>query len=80
MKVNEAIRILTDEAIRRGAECNDTNGIVRQLVGQHGLGFNTWFCVCCEIANRDAQTRGFANSAAEAAHKVFGSTDGETSI
>jgi hypothetical protein len=63
MTAAEATRILTDEAERLGADANDSEGIVRQLVFAHGLGFNAWFCVCCELADRKAQKQGFKNQA-----------------
>lgn len=57
----EAIAILADEAERQGADANDTNGTVRAIVTTHGLGFNAWFCVCCELADRAARRQGFKN-------------------
>lgn len=61
MDVNEAIKVLTDEAERLNADANDTTGVVRQLVMAHGFGFEAWFCVCCELADRSAQRQGFKN-------------------
>ncbi len=43
MTVQEATRVLTDEAERLGADANDDQGIVRELVTAHGLNFNAWF-------------------------------------
>lgn len=65
--VNEALRLLTDEAERQGAEANDEQGIVRALVVAHGLGFNAWFCVCCELADRAAKRQGYDNEV----HRAF---------
>ena len=70
MTVETAIKLLTDEAQKRGANANDSNGIVRALVTAHGLGLNAWFCVCCEIADRGAQAEGFKNQADRAASRM----------
>jgi hypothetical protein len=59
MTVQEAIKILADEAEKLEADANDVKGIVRQLVVAHGLGFYAWFCVCCELADRAAQREGY---------------------
>ena len=59
--VKDAVRLLTDEAERLGAEANDEQHVVRSLVLAHGLGFNAWFCVCCELAERSAKQNGFAS-------------------
>ena len=53
--------MLTDTAEALGADANDTQGIVRELVLTNGLGFNAWFCVCCELAERSAKRQGFAS-------------------
>ncbi len=71
MTVQEATRLLTDEAERLGADANDDQGIVRSLVTAHGLSFNAWFVVCCELADRKAQREGYRNQSDHAAHKVF---------
>lgn len=55
----EAIRIMTDKAQELGADAADSKGIVKALVLASGLGFNCWFCVCCELADRNAQAQGF---------------------
>lgn len=60
-KLDQIIQILTNVVVERGATANDDNGIVRALVTQHGLGFNAWFCICCELANREARSEGFAD-------------------
>jgi hypothetical protein len=59
----EAIRLMTDEAEKLGADADDTQGIIRQIVTDHNLGFNAWFCVCCEIADRRARSAGFRGEA-----------------
>ena len=61
MDAQEATKILADEAERQGADANDDKGIVRRLVLAHGLSFNAWLCVCCELADRDARKQGFKN-------------------
>ena len=61
MNVNEAIRIMADEAEEVGGTANDDSGAVRSIVERHGLSFNAWFCVCCELADRKAQRLGFRN-------------------
>jgi hypothetical protein len=67
MDANEATQILANEAERLGAEPNDEQGIVRALVTTHGLSFNAWFCVCCELADRNARKQGFKGQADRAA-------------
>ncbi len=62
MTVDEAIQKLANEAERLGAECNDDAGLIRKLVAEQGLGFNAWFCVCCELADRDARRLGYKNA------------------
>ena len=50
--VQQAIQILADEAQKQGADANDSTGVVREIVLAHGLSFNAWLCVCCELADR----------------------------
>ncbi len=69
--VDKAIQILTDETERRGGTSNDDDGTVRRVVMSHELGFNAWFCVCCELADRDARREGFKNSIDRAATLAF---------
>jgi hypothetical protein len=57
--LREALRIMTDEAEAQHADANDTNGAVRAVVTAHGFGFEAWFCVCCELADRSARRQGF---------------------
>ena len=64
MNPNEAIKVLADEAEEKGGTANDHSGTVRSIVESYGLGFNAWFCVCCELADRKAQRLGFENQAA----------------
>jgi len=52
---------MVDEAERQSADSNDCKGIVRDIVTAHGLGFNAWFCVCVDLANRAARRQGFAS-------------------
>jgi hypothetical protein len=52
---------MADEAERQNATPNDESGIVRAIVTAQGLGFNAWFCVCCELADRKAHRLGFKN-------------------
>lgn len=59
--VKDAIRVLTDEAKRQGADANDTSGAVRAIVNAYGFGFEAWFCVCCELADRSARRDGFVD-------------------
>lgn len=68
MDVQQAITVLADEAERQGANADDTTGVVRALVLHHGLGFNAWFCVCCEVADRAARRQGYKNQADKAAN------------
>lgn len=71
MLINEAIEVLTNEAIRRGAEASDDNGIVRALVEEeHGLGFYAWFVICCAIADRNAQAEGYKDQGDRAAARM----------
>lgn len=71
MTAAEAIQILADEAERQGCDANDTTGAVRALVQSHGLGFNAWFCVCCEIADRAARRQGFKSEVDRAFTKAM---------
>ena len=73
MDIKEAIRLLTDEAQKQGADANDSTGVIRALVAAHGFGFEAWFCVCCELADRNAQKEGFKDQFARAANTL---TDG----
>lgn len=59
MTTSDAIKIMADEAEERGEDANDTGGNVRAIVKDVGLGFDAWLCVCCELADRDAQRRGY---------------------
>lgn len=59
MTVQEAIRIMADEAECQGATPNDDNGVVREIVFAHGFSFEAWLCVCCELADRRARMKGF---------------------
>ena len=68
--IKEVIRLLTDEAQKQGADANDSTGIIRALVTAHGFGFEAWFCVCCEIADRNAQKEGFKNQFERAASRM----------
>lgn len=70
--VTQAIQLLTDEAARLGADAEDSTGAVRGLVVSHGLGFNAWFCVCCELADRKARLKGFRDQADQAAQSIGG--------
>ena len=70
MDIKEAIRLLTDEAQKQGADANDSTGVIRALVTAHGFGFEAWFCVCCELADRNAQKEGFKDQFARAASKM----------
>ena len=74
--VKDAIRLMADEAERRGENANDDGGNVRSIVAAHGLSFNAWFCVCCEIADRSAQREGFSNQFERAASKVNWNCEG----
>lgn len=58
-KLDNAIRIMADEAERLGADGNDSNGAVRAIVTSAGLSFCAWFCVCAELADRSARKEGF---------------------
>lgn len=68
--VNDAIRLMADEAERRGENANDDGGNVRSIVTAHGLSFCAWLCVCVELANRSARREGFADQSHRAAAKV----------
>jgi len=66
--IAEAIKIMADKAIALGETTgSDATGIVRAVVLANGLSFNAWFCVCCEIADRNAQAEGFKNQQDRAA-------------
>lgn len=58
----ETTKILADEAEGLGATSDDEIGVVGALVAQHGLGALAWFCVCCELADREAQREGYADA------------------
>ena len=72
--VNEAIQVLTDEAERLGANANDTTGVVRSLVVAHGLGFDAWLCVCCELADRSARREGYRSQSDRAYQRAVASS------
>lgn len=61
MDAKQATQLLADEAERLNATANDEDQTVRRLVLAHGLGFNAWFCVCCELADRAARQQGFSS-------------------
>lgn len=61
-EIDRIVTVMADEAEKSNADSNDENGVIRQIVIKHGLGFNAWFCVCCEIADRAARKEGFNNS------------------
>jgi hypothetical protein len=50
--VEQAVKLLADEAERRGATADDDGFIVRELVLENGLGFNAWLSICCELDGR----------------------------
>lgn len=56
--VQEVIGLLADEAEKRGASAGDTDGKLRRLVTENGLGFNAWFCVACELSDRASRASG----------------------
>ncbi len=58
MTVQDATRLLTDEAELLGADPEDSTGVVRQLVTAHGLEFYAWFVVCCELGSRKRERNG----------------------
>ena len=61
-RTQEAIKVMADKAIELGETTgSDDTGIVRAIVAANGLSFNAWLCVCCEIADRNAQKEGFKN-------------------
>ena len=62
-RIWEAVRLMADEAERRGENANDDGGNVWSIVSAHRLGFNAWLCVCCELANRSARREGFKSEA-----------------
>jgi len=60
--VRRRVRAMADEAEALGADCEDTKGYVSAIVRHHGAGFNAWFCVCCELADREARRDGFKDA------------------
>jgi hypothetical protein len=68
--IDTAVQLMTDAAIAQGADANDSTGIVRAIVIAHGLSFDAWFCVCCEIADRSARAEGFEGQAHRAAARM----------
>ena len=78
-RVNTLTALMADEAERLGAECNDTEGIVRGIVQRQGLSFNAWFCVCCELADREAKREGYKDKVDRAFRLAQGKTEGVTS-
>ena len=61
-KTKEATDMMADMAMKLGADCNDTNGMVRKVVTALGFGFEAWLCVCIEIADREARAEGFKDA------------------
>lgn len=66
----EATKIMTDKAQELGADAADSKGIVRALMLANGFGFDAWFCVICELADRDAQSQGFRDQFDRAAQNM----------
>jgi hypothetical protein len=54
-RISAIVGLLADRAEELKADPNDSAGLVRQLVTANGLGFYTWFSVCCELAERAAR-------------------------
>jgi len=48
----EMIRLMVAEAIRLGADGEDSTGVIREIVERHRLGFNAWLCVCIDVAKQ----------------------------
>ena len=59
LTVNQAVNLMAGYAQELGADANDESGIVRNIVSNHGLGFEAWLLVCCELADRKAQQNGY---------------------
>ena len=57
--VQTAIAEMADLAEFNNATANDETGVVRAVVAHYGFGFEAWFCVCCELADRAARRKGF---------------------
>ena len=64
--IKQAIAMMVDRAEELGATADDASGLVRDLVEANGLGFNAWFCICVDLADRSAQREGYANQCARA--------------
>ena len=60
---DQVIEILTNEAENLRDSSNGENGVVRSLVARYGPGFNAWFYVRCESADRTACRKGFEDKA-----------------
>ena len=71
-EIKALVSRMADAAEAMGADPDDGNGAVRALVTANGLGFDAWFCVCCEIADRAARKEGYKSSADRAASIAFG--------
>ena len=64
--LKQALAMMVDRAEELGATADDAGGLVRDLVEANSLGFNAWFCICVDLANRSAQREGYANQYARA--------------
>ena len=78
MTVEQATNLLTNECEQLGADANDSTGVVRQVVEAHGLSFNAWFVVCCELADRYARCAGYRDQFQRAAAKAVQSSTPES--
>jgi len=70
LTVEQAVNLMADHAQELGADSNDERGIVRSIVSNHGLGFEAWLLVCCEIADRKAQQEGYKDQCDRAGKKM----------
>jgi hypothetical protein len=71
MNIQALIEVMADKAIALGETTgSDDTGIVRAIVTANGLSFNAWLCVCCEIADRNAQAEGYKNQADRAGQRM----------
>ena len=80
VRIKEIVISLTDRAQELGADPNDDQRIIRDLITRRTnlpaeVHFPVWLCVCCELADREAQAEGYDNQVHRALAKAKAITE-----